>query len=175
MDDHMKGQYHEHDPGPLEPEVLQDGKPVYKLDTTPPEALVIHCSDPRFQSAFRRFVTEELKLRNYAPLVVGGAIHPFGAEEFFPKNLKVLWGQIQFFLENMNIRRIIIINHEDCLWYQKMAGFYSKLKGPLKAKHDLGPTALRLMSEFTGVSVETYWAALHGDVVTFHAATPTAP
>ena len=117
---------------------------------------------------FRRFATEELKLRNYAPLVIGGAIHPFGAEEFFPKNLKVLWGQIQFFIEQANIKRVIIINHEDCLWYKTMSGFYSKLKGPMKGKNDLLTTAGRLLGDFAGIRVESYWAALDGDEITFH-------
>lgn len=168
MDEETRNHHEAPDAAPVDPEVWQDGRKVYKLDTTPAEALVIHCSDPRFQTAFRRFASEELGLKNYAPLIIGGAIHPFGAEEFFPKNLKVLWGQIQFFIEHANIKRVIIINHEDCLWYKTMAGFYSKLKGPLKGKHDLGTTAARLLSEFTGIRVESYWAALDGDTITFH-------
>ena len=151
----------------MEPEVYEGGRKVYKLDRTPAEALVIHCADPRFQTAFRRFVTEELQLKNYAPLVIGGAIHPFGAQEFFPKNLKVIWGQIKFFINEANIKRVIIINHDDCLWYKTMANFYAKLKTPLKGKLDLAPTAKSLMQDFAGVRVDTYWAALDGDEISF--------
>jgi hypothetical protein len=63
------------------PEVV-DAKeaPGYWIETRPSDALVIHCGDPRFQAAFRRFITEELGISNYMPLIVGGGIHAFGVQ-----------------------------------------------------------------------------------------------
>jgi len=154
-------------PDPVEPEVLEFGKRTYKLDHTPPEALVIHCSDPRFQTAFRRFVTEELGLRNYAPLVIGGSVHAFGSQQFLPKNFKVLWEQIKFFIKEAGIKQVIIINHDDCKWYQAMSSFYSRIKLPLKGKADLATAVKTLLADFAGIQVRSFWAGLDGDTVTF--------
>jgi len=167
-DQHHHNRDYVHDHPAIEPEVMEHGERVYKIDTTPAEALVIHCSDPRFQTAFRRFVTEELGVKNYAPLVLGGSIHAFGEQTFLPKNFKVLWEQIKFVIKNRDIRRVIIINHEDCLWYRSMSGFYSRVKDPSKGRSDLGLTARHLLQDFAGITVESYWAALEGDTVTFH-------
>jgi carbonic anhydrase len=140
---------------------------TYKIDTTPPEALVVYCSDPRFQTAFRRFVTEELGIKNYAPLTIGGSIHAFGARTILPDNFKVLWKQIEFFVKVMGVGQVIVFNHEDCRWYQEMAAFYSGIKLPVKGKVDLSDTARALRSDFAGIEVRSFWAGLDGDRITF--------
>ncbi len=155
------------DQEPIEPEIIEFGKKTYKLDTTPPEALVIHCSDPRFQTAFRRFVTEDLGMKAYAPLVIGGSIHAFGSQQFLPKNFKVLWEQIKFFIKEAGIKQVVIINHEDCKWYNAMSSFYSKIKLPVKGKVDLASTAKTLLADFAGIQVRSFWAGLEGDTVVF--------
>ena len=154
-------------PDPVEPEVLEFGKQTYKLDHTPPEALVVHCSDPRFQTAFRRFVTEELGLCNYAPLVIGGSVHAFGSQRFLPENFKVLWEQIKFFIKNAGIKQVIIINHDDCRWYQAMSSFHPGIELPLKGKVDLATTVNTLLADFAGIQVRSFWADLDGDTITF--------
>jgi hypothetical protein len=152
---------------PVEPEVLQHGRRVYKIDTTPPSALVIHCSDARFQTAFRRFVTEDLGIRNYVPLVIGGSIHAFGSSQLLPKNFKVLWQQVKFFLRAAGLKQIIIINHDDCLWYKSMSSLHSRVKLPTTGRIDLATAAETLLSDFAGIEVRSYWAGLDGDTVTF--------
>ena len=39
------------------------------------DGLVVHCSDHRFQPAFRRFVDQDLKVRNPVPVVIPGGVH----------------------------------------------------------------------------------------------------
>ena len=151
----------------VEAELAVDGIPRYRIERQAPGALVIHCGDPRFQTAFRRFINEELGIRTYTPIIIGGGIHSFGVQTFLPKNYKVLWEQIKFFVKEQNLHRVIIINHEDCQWYEKMKGYPAKVKLPLRGKFDLQQAAKTLLSDFAGVEVNSYWAALDGDQISF--------
>jgi hypothetical protein len=152
---------------PAMAELVVDGKPVYKVDARPSQALVVHCGDPRFQSAFRLFITRELGFQNYTPLIIGGGVHAFGAQSFLPKNFKTLWGQIKFFVKVGQVKQVVIINHEDCLWYKKMQGYEAKLKLPVLGRQDLQTAARTILRDFTGVQVRSFWAALEGDNISF--------
>lgn len=147
--------------------ISPDGRLVYKLDNYISEALVIHCADPRFQTAFRRFITEELGLKNYTPITLGGGIHALSSQAFLPKNFKILWEQVKFYVKQGDIHRIIFINHEDCKWYEKMHGHLSKFDLPAKSQEDLISAARVILEDFAGVHLETYFAHLNGDEVTF--------
>jgi hypothetical protein len=148
-------------------EELERGIPVYRLDRTPSQALVIHCGDPRFQQAFRRFITEELGIRNYTPVVIGGGLHAFGVQSLRPKNLKVLWEQIKFFVRQGGLTQVIFINHEDCQWYARMKGYRSALELPSLGRVDLQTAATQIAEDFMGVDVRSYFAALDGDQIVF--------
>jgi hypothetical protein len=147
--------------------IRPDGRTLYRLEKSAPEALVIHCADPRFQTAFHRFVTEELGLKHYAPLVIGGSIHSFGARKFLPKNFKILWEQVKFFIGAQGLKQVIVINHEDCKWYEKLKGYHPTVGARDKGMHDLKDASLMLLEDFAGISVRTFWAALEGDSVYF--------
>jgi len=152
----------------IEPDVIQpDGRISYRMDTTPSEALVIHCGDPRFQTAFRRFINEELGIRNYTPVIVGGGVHAFGVQSFLPKNFKILWEQVKFFVREGRLTQIVIINHDDCKWYEKMQGYHPGIRLPLKGKLDLESAARTILSDFAHVRVRTFWAGLDGSRITF--------
>ena len=144
-----------------------DGKSVYKIEKSKPTALVIHCGDNRFQTAFRRFVTEELGISSYAPIVIGGGLHAFGMQSFLPKNFKVLWEQIKFFIKEQKLDQIILINHEDCKWYEKMKDYHPTIPLPIKGKLDLQTALKAILNDFAHVKVRTFWAALDGDNITF--------
>lgn len=140
---------------------------TYRVSRAPAEAIVIHCGDPRFQEAFRQFVTRELGIRNYVPIIIGGGIHALGMQSLMPKNFKILWEQIKFFVKEAGVRQVIIINHEDCAWYKKMKGFHPTIRLPIKGKLDLRTATETILRDFTGVSVRTFWAGLEGDVISF--------
>lgn len=141
-------------------------KQTFKIDTPSPEALVVQCSDARFQTAFRQFATEDLGLKNYFPLVVGGGVHALGAKNVLPEQYVTLHGQIKFFVEEIPLKRVVLINHEDCKWYQSHAEL-SELDPDTKAQADLKTAVRELREEFPGVMVQAFWAALDGDKVSF--------
>ena len=139
----------------------------YKIDTCPSESLVIHCGDPRFQTAFKDFILNELEIRNYTPVIVGGGLHSFGVQSMRPKNFKILWEQIKFFIKEGKLHKVIFINHEDCQWYKKMRGHTQEADLPQKSKKDLAIATARILEDFTGVDVESYYAKLEGEQIVF--------
>ena len=96
---------------------------IYHLDQSEPTALVIHCSDPRFQKAFKEFINSELELRDgyYIPLVISGGSSSLSEPLKLPKEYKFMKERIEYFIERFpSLNRIILINHEDCKYYQTM-------------------------------------------------------
>ncbi|HLK68015.1 MAG TPA: hypothetical protein VKU19_31495 [Bryobacteraceae bacterium] len=111
-----------------------------QLNLEPPEALVIHCGDPRFQSAFREFKSRELGILEgqYIPLIVPGSVASLCAGTFLPKNLKIMREQIQLLLKHYPVERVILINHEGCRSYGAMLA---------KLQHVLGKDAVKKQLE----------------------------
>lgn len=90
-----------------------------------PEALVLFCSDPRFQAAFDDFLCSDLGLdsRNgecVRIVAAGGsgiAAHP----ALLPKDFRFLGRRIELHCgASKSIRRLILIGHEDCHWYHDL-------------------------------------------------------
>ncbi|HEY5909711.1 MAG TPA: hypothetical protein VJA21_03805, partial [Verrucomicrobiae bacterium] len=99
-------------------------KKLYRaLPDAKPSAIVIYCSDPRFQPAFREFVEHELGLTDgmTIPIVVGGGAGVLGHPEQLPKEFKFLRERLEQYREIFpTVRRIVLINHEDCRYYESL-------------------------------------------------------
>lgn len=93
-------------------------------DGVQPDAIVVHCSDPRFQEAFRLFVKEELKIEHPAPIVIPGSISSVGLELVMPKHAKALKDYVEFMVEHGKTARLVLINHEDCKMYEKWRSYF---------------------------------------------------
>jgi hypothetical protein len=96
---------------------------IYHLAETRPQAIVVYCSDPRFQRAFREFIGNDLHLQEgeYIPLVVSGGVASLSEPLRLPKEFKFMKERIELFLGRFDsIRRIILINHEDCRHYEAL-------------------------------------------------------
>lgn len=99
------------------------GTKVYQLVEAQPRAIVVHCSDPRFQLAFKEFIREELHLLEgeYIPLVVSGGVASLSEPLKLPKEFKFMKERIELFLERFDsINRVVLINHEDCRHYEAL-------------------------------------------------------
>lgn len=94
-----------------------------KLNLDPPQALIIHCGDPKFQKAFREFKSRQLGLEEgqYIPLIVPGSVASLCVGTFLPKNLKIMREQIELLLKHYPSERVILINHEGCRSYGAIA------------------------------------------------------
>jgi hypothetical protein len=103
---------------------------IYDLIDAAPEAVVVHCSDPRFQRAFAEFIKNELHWEEgkYIPLVVSGGVATLSEPFMLPKEFRFMKERFRFFLERFDsIREIVLINHEDCRHYEWLRNFIGKL------------------------------------------------
>ncbi len=134
-----------------------------------PDAIVIHCSDPRFQPAFEQFIASELGLKKggYVPIVVGGGGGVLGHPEQLPKEFKFLKERLEHYRKVFpTIRRVVLINHEGCRYYESLKTKTLAFLGPRRAispehaREDLSLVSRvfhRLLSHL-GWSVELYYA-----------------
>ncbi len=103
---------------------------IYDLIDAAPEAIVVHCSDPRFQRAFAGFIKNELQVEEgkYIPLVVSGGIGSLSEPLKLPKEFRFMKERLRMFLERFDsIKQIVLINHEDCRHYAALQNFIGKL------------------------------------------------
>ncbi len=147
-----------------------DGLNVYEaVPQARPEAIVVYCSDPRFQTAFDPFIEKELGLRKgqFIPLVIGGGAGVLANPERLPKEFKFMKDRFELFRHHFtSIKRVVLINHEDCAYYKMLVdtipGFLKERAGSLthQPRADMEPIAgifHRLLSHL-GLSVELYYA-----------------
>ena len=140
--------------------------PQYPIEKTAPKALVVQCSDARFQETFKRFVIDELGLPNFYPLAIGGGVYALGARDTMPESYTALYEQVKFFIEEVPLKLVVLINHQDCKWYQGHADL-SDLDADTQALADLKTGKTILSADFPEVEIRTFWAGLDGDSVTF--------
>jgi hypothetical protein len=103
---------------------------TYDLIDAAPEAIVVHCSDPRFQRAFAEFIKNELHFDEgkYIPLVVSGGVGSLSEPLKLPKEFRFMRERIRMFLDRFDsIKQIVLINHEDCRHYAALQNFIGKL------------------------------------------------
>ena len=142
---------------------------VYEVTQHPkPQAIVVYCSDPRFQTAFRQFIEKELGLAEgeFIPLVIGGGAGVLAHREQLPKDFKVLKERLEMHLSQfLSVRRLILINHEDCKYYgvlrEKLPHLFGAHPDSTTAKQrgDLGTVARALLHLLSSRgTIELYYA-----------------
>ena len=144
------------------------GKKTYELLEKEPAAIVVHCSDPRFQKAFKEFINGELGLEDgrYVPLVISGGVGSLSEPLRLPKEFKFVKERIEAFIERFDtIKRIILINHEDCRHYEALKSlignlFLNRVRDLAeRQKVDLRSVARTLLGLLgSSIQVELYYA-----------------
>jgi len=138
----------------------------YFMINRPSDTLVFHCVDHRFQEAFRKYIFKELSIDVYNPVVIAGGAYAICNDG--DKNYEYIWDQIDFFIEKGGIKRLILINHEDCKWYGKENPNLESSDLKEKGKFDLLRAANKVKVKYPGVEVISVWAELSGESIRFH-------
>ncbi len=134
------------------------------VDAENADALVIHCSDPRFQAAFRQFIEYELGIKNPIPIIVPGGVHDLVSPARI-KAARQLWQQLEFMVVHGKVKRIVMINHEGCQWYAKWNTLVTSKVDEDIVNH-LFAAAEKFAEKRFNISVETYYAKIvDGNVV----------
>jgi hypothetical protein len=136
-----------------------------KLQSAVPAALVVHCGDHRFQAAFQEFLNRHLGLAgNYDLLVIPGGPQSLTLVEYLPKFSWATWRWFRFFVENHEISRLILIQHQDCAWYKTLPlHLHSASEPRQRQEEDLRKLGQALRKDFPQLKVELYFAAWNGD------------
>src|SRR3989344_2729551 len=135
---------------------------LYPLTEGTPDALVIHCADPRFQEAFRDFIRNELSIRMPMVIALPGVTSHFGMQVMFPKNWYAMKAYLKTMTERHEVARVVLINHDDCRGYAKIANLLGGLvKVPTLQRQHIHGLAEFIRKEYRpGAMFELYQA--HG-------------
>lgn len=137
----------------------------YPLIEGTPDALVIHCADPRFQEAFRNFVLGELGIRIPMVIALPGVTSHFGMQAALPKNWNAMKLHLQTMTERHDVGRVVIFNHDDCRGYTRIARHFGGLAkiGEAQRKHLFGLAGFIRKEFLPGAQFELYQAHIIGD------------
>ncbi len=135
-----------------------------------PGAIVVCCSDPRFYGAFQEFIHHELGLEDgeFIPIFVGGGAGVLGHPELLPKEFKFLRERLEHYQRIFpTARRLILINHEGCRYYESLKAKTLKFLGshlapsPEHAREDLSLVvrAFQIVLGHLGYTLECYYAS----------------
>jgi hypothetical protein len=125
----------------------------------PPDALVLHCSDHRFQAANHEFLDEGLRLSSYALISFPGGGHFFSLALVLPKFAKVCLQSVAFHVKRARPRRIVLVAHDDCLFFrEKVQFFFPEATFAEKQAANLRRARTVLAERFPDLPVEIYYA-----------------
>ncbi|UCE65240.1 MAG: hypothetical protein JSU85_10215 [Candidatus Zixiibacteriota bacterium] len=141
-------------------------KKTHALENKPSHTLVIHCVDHRFQQAFRGFIVNELGIAVFNPIVIAGGTFALSSEHF--SRYAYIWDQVDFFITKGDVRKVILINHDDCLWYKKEKPDLETPDLQEKGKIDLVQAANNIKEKYPEIEVVSVWAELSGDSIRFN-------
>jgi len=141
---------------------FQSTSKVNRADT---EVLVVHCSDHRFQAAIRDFLDRGLKLgENYDLFIMPGGPQCLTLVEYLPKFSWVSGKWFRYLVENHELKRLILIAHQDCGWYETLPlHLHTSAKPRERQEEDLRRAGRSLMKEFPEIVVELYYAGWGAD------------
>lgn len=111
-------------------------------------AIIVTCIDFRFQSQLEAWAREHVGERNYDRVALAGGI----------KNLDVILTQIDVSNRLHQIKKVVLINHEDC-------GAYGAAGTEEKHREDLTTAAQKVKADYPHLSVETYYAKLDDSIL----------
>lgn len=110
------------------------------------DAVVVHCIDFRLQHFLNIWLTEHLGIQNYDRISWAGAA----------KDFVYIQGQIDLARRLHKIKRVILINHEDC-------GAYGATGTKERHISDLGYAEQMIKIQYADVQVEKYYLHLNGE------------
>ena len=131
------------------------------LHTEETEVLAIHCADHRFQAGFYEFLNHKLNLNeNYDLLVIPGGPQCLTLVEYLPK---FSWSGLKWFrflVDAHNLKRLILIQHQDCVWYRSVPlHLHSSPEPRQRQEEDLRRARAALTRERPQLQVDLYYAS----------------
>lgn len=135
-------------------------QPASKVNRAHADTLVVHCSDHRFQGGIYEFLNLGLNLNeNYDLLVIPGGPQCLTLVEYLPKFSWASWKWFRFLVDAHELKRMILIAHQDCGWYKELPFHLHASSDPRsRQEEDLRRVRQVLTKDFRELSVELYYA-----------------
>ena len=146
-----------------------------KIQRAETDVLAIHCGDYRFQAAFQEFLNGALNLDgNYDLLVIPGGPLSLTLFEYLPKFNWASWKWVRFFADQHKIRRLILIQHQDCAFYKTMPlHLHASPEPRQRQEQDLRRVKEAMKRDLPQLAVELYYAGWNAtDRVTIDSIAP---
>ena len=137
------------------------------IDPDRPTAIVVHCSDPRYQPHFQDFLHGGLQLDRYALIAVPGGPQCLVLAGYQPKFSWAGWRWMKFMKNIAKPARIVLIAHDDCRWYIENRYVPHPSEAREHQIKDLGQARAELGERFGKVSIELFYATLDGESAQF--------
>lgn len=111
------------------------------------DVIVVTCIDFRFQQYINEWIKQQFMIGDHDRVALAGGV----------KDCELVLNQIRISKKLHNIRRVVLINHEDC-------GAYGEEGTLEKHAQDLKATSEKIKTEIPDINVEAYYLKLDGTV-----------
>ena len=109
------------------------------------EAIIITCIDFRLQEAINNWISQNFAPKTFDRVALAGGV----------KNLEAIREQIEIAHRLHHIKKVVLINHEDC-------GAYGEEGTVEKHTEDLKIAKEKILSEYPNLAVDIYYLKLDG-------------
>ncbi len=109
------------------------------------ETIIITCIDFRLQEAINNWISQNFAPKTFDRVALAGGV----------KNLDIILNQIEIAHRLHHIKKVVLINHEDC-------GAYREEGTEEKHTQDLKNAATKINHQFPDLEVATYYLKLDG-------------
>lgn len=110
------------------------------------EGLIITCIDFRFQEFINQWIAKNFQTKTFDRVAFAGGV----------KDFVNIFKQIEISKRLHDIKKIVLINHEDC-------GAYGESGTPEKHAEDLKAAAGKIKEKYPDLEIETYYLRLNGN------------
>lgn len=109
------------------------------------DAAIVTCIDFRFQAFINKWISENLPEKTFDRVAIAGGVFDFN----------YVLRQIEISHRLHHIKKVILINHEDC-------GAYGESGTAEKHAEDLQNASARIKQQFPDLEVESFYLRLDG-------------
>jgi len=128
------------------------------FDDVPRGTVAVFCSDGRYSRYIDEFLESLLRLEGADWLAVPGGPAALAGVHRNEEDAETLWRHIEFLVSRNEVRRVILIFHENCRYYRDtLACGMAPEEARRKASEDAERACTEVRRRFPQVTVEAYW------------------
>lgn len=115
------------------------------MDNHQAESIIVTCIDFRLQNAIDSWISQNFHSGTFDRVALGGGV----------KNLEIILAQVDIAVRLHHIKKVALVNHEDCGAYGESGTLEKHIEDLKKAKD-------RISKKHPDLKVETYYLHLDG-------------